>query len=235
MNPTIKSIVLVRHARSIANDDPTVYRRIPDHAIPLAEPESDAAALAAARAIAALGLDPARTCVWCSTYLRCAQTEALVLAHAFGEGAARVRRRESFLLREQEFGDWDGLDEAEMAAQDPERYEKRRRMSDLWGRFYFRYLNGESRADVVQRMAVFIGKIHRSQFDHHLVFLHGVTQRAFRMAWLNRSPAWFEHEQNPPNASVLRVHRDDPCGMWGEEWLAEPPVRAASAVGDAAA
>jgi 2,3-bisphosphoglycerate-dependent phosphoglycerate mutase len=218
MNRDIQSILLVRHARSIANDDPTVYLRVPDHAIPVVDCHADAGALAAGDRLAELGLDPASVCAWTSTYLRCTQTQSLVLGRAFGERADRIRMRESFLLREQEFGDWDGLTEEEMALRDPERFEKRRRMSDLLGRFYFRCPNGESRADVVQRVSIFIGKIHRSRYEHHVIFLHGVTQRAFRMAWLNRAPTWFEHEPNPDNASVLRIHRDD-HGGWIEHWL----------------
>lgn len=220
MNVSVRSIVLVRHARSTANVDPNVYRLTPDHVIPLVDAETDPGALAVGAMIARLDLDPARVCAWSSTYLRCAQTQEIVLARAFGAGAAQIRRRESFLLREQEFGDWDGLTDAEMQQRDPERWEKRRRMTDLAGRFYFRCPNGESRADVAQRIAVFIGKVHRSRFEHHLVFLHGVTQRAFRMSWLNLSPAWFEKEPNPPNASALLLQRDGAEGYWCETWLA---------------
>jgi len=61
-------------------------------------------------------------------------------------------------------------------------------------------------------MATFLGKLHRSRYAHHLVFLHGVTQRAFRMAWMNRSVEWFEGEPNAGNASVLVIRRD------AEQW-----------------
>src|SRR4051794_23578601 len=104
-----ETVLLVRHARSTANDDPRVYRAVPDHVIPLSRPQDDPAALQAGDAIAALGLRPDETSSWCSTYLRCQQTENLVLARAFGEQARQVRSRATFLLREQEFGDWDSL------------------------------------------------------------------------------------------------------------------------------
>jgi broad specificity phosphatase PhoE len=157
-------------------------------------------------------------CSWCSTYLRCAQTERLVHETAFGGAAAGIRRRPSFLLREQEFGDWDSLTEAEMAAVDPARYHRRRLLSDAYGRFYFRYPMGESRADVTQRVTLFLGKLHRTRYPNHLVFLHGVTQRAVRMAWLNLSVEWFENEPNPANASVLQITRDA-GGHWTERYL----------------
>ncbi|HSN98374.1 MAG TPA: histidine phosphatase family protein [Candidatus Nanopelagicales bacterium] len=218
MNHEIETILLVRHARSTANENAAVYRTTPDHTIPLCRPDDDASARLAGETIARLDLDPALVCSWSSTYLRCVQTERLVLAHAFGPRTPEVRQRPSFLLREQEFGDWDCLTEQEMEASDPVRHAKRQRLTDNQGRFYFRYPNGESRADVTQRIAIFIGKIHRSRYEHHVVFLHGVTQRAFRMAWLNRTVDWFEEEPNPPNGSVLMIRRDAE-GFWADRYL----------------
>jgi broad specificity phosphatase PhoE len=152
--------------------------------------------------------------------VRCAQTQDAVLAGAFGHDSSRVRRRESFLLREQEFGDWDSLSDEEAARELPRSFRKRKLLTDNLGKFYFRYPNGESRADVVQRMIAFIGKMHRSDYPDHLVFLHGVTQRAFRMAWLNRDVDWFEDEPNPMNASILEIRRDA-SGRWNDRYLPE--------------
>jgi 2,3-bisphosphoglycerate-dependent phosphoglycerate mutase len=219
VNSTVDTIVLIRHARSTANVDPSVYKTVADHAIPLHDPERDAAAIEAGELCAKLGLPPDAVCAWCSTYLRCQQTQTLVLRSAFGSASDEVSRRESFLLREQDFGDWDCLTDEEIRQVDPTRYEKRRRLTDTLGKFYFRYPNGESRADVAQRMAIFIGKIHRSRYRDHVIFLHGVTQRAFRMAWFNREVSWFEEEPNPDNASVLVIRRDPATLRWTEVYL----------------
>jgi 2,3-bisphosphoglycerate-dependent phosphoglycerate mutase len=221
MASTLKTIVLVRHAPSLANVDPNVYCTTPDHAIALARPDDDASALSAGQIVGRLGMPPDDTCCWSSTYLRCKQTEALVTRGAFPSSAGNLRRRESFLLREQEFGDWDGLSEAEIEERYPGHFEKRRRMTDALGRFYFRFPNGESRADVVQRVTIFLGKMHRTRYNHHLVFLHGVTQRAFRMAWFDHPPEWFETEPNPKTASVLLIRRDE-TGRWMEHYLDAP-------------
>ena len=218
MLQTVKTVVLVRHARSTANDDPAVYLTTPDHAIPLSRPSDDPAALAAGDALRSLSLDPTLVCSWYSPYLRCRQTQALVLARAFGEAAPLVRCRESFLLREQEFGDWDSLTDEEIATSDPVRFSRLKRMTDALGRFYFRYPHGESRADVVERVTLFLGKLHRSRYAYHVVFLHGVTQRAFRMAWMNLPAEWFETEPNPANASVVRLARETD-GRWAETVL----------------
>jgi 2,3-bisphosphoglycerate-dependent phosphoglycerate mutase len=222
MIATLESVLLIRHARSLGNDDPTLYLRVPDHAVDLSRPDDDPEAVAAAAHIAALGYGPQQVCSWSSPYLRCQRTQSLVIGRAFGAAACEVPQRESFLLREQEFGDWDGLTDGEIARRDPERHARRRLLADQSGRFYFRYPNGESRADVAQRVVAFIGKIHRSRVPVHIVFLHGVTQRALRMTWLNRSVAWFESEPNPPNASVLQIYRD-PAGSWTERYLGPGP------------
>jgi broad specificity phosphatase PhoE len=224
MASPIQRIVLIRHDTSLANVDPSVYKRLPDHTIPLAEAGS-ARLASASRLLVSLGLDPAETLSWCSPYLRCAQTEAAMLVGAFGVSAPLVRRRESFLLREQEFGEWDSLTDDEARVQLPRSFEKRTVLTDNFGRFYFRYPNGESRADVVQRVIAFIGKMHRSDFANHLIFLHGVTQRAFRMAWLNFSVDWFESEPNPGNASVTLIRRDAVRG-WIERALPDGDERA---------
>ena len=144
---------------------------------------------------------------------------------------------------------------------------------DAYNKFYFRYPNGESRADVVQRATLFTSKLFRSvhfptTFDvyythtrtyhhmsniashtrtyishheqhctrssvsvdsiflrgsrqHHIVFLHGVTQRALRCSLANLTVHWFESEPNPPNGSVLVMRRNsdrDTGQRWSEQW-----------------
>lgn len=222
MNREIQRLVLIRHGVSTANLDPSIYLKVPDHCIPLADPDGDHASLEAGHTLRALGFGafrPDEVCCWFSPYLRCQQTASLVLTGAFEAVAPQVARRESFLLREQEFGDWDGWTEDEIAQRDPVRFDKRQRMTDAEGKFYFRYPGGESRADVVQRVALFVGKLQRTRFPCHLIFLHGVTQRAFRMAWMNHSVEWFEREPNPRNASVLLIERDATTSRWTERYL----------------
>ncbi len=57
--------------------------------------------------------------------------------------------------------------------------------------------------------------------QHHIVFLHGVTQRAMRTALANFTVDWFETEPNPPNGSVLIMRRSsekDSGQRWTEQW-----------------
>jgi broad specificity phosphatase PhoE len=90
----------------------------------------------------------------------------------------------------QEFGDWDNMDDVNMQTENPRRYKallqvacnstkrsKKRnarfaspalQAKDAYNKFYFRYPNGESRADVVQRAALFTSKLFRqiANFAH---------------------------------------------------------------------
>ena len=86
-----------------------------------------------------------------------------------------------------------------------------------------RYPNGESRADVAQRVTLFTSKFFRGSRQHHIVFLHGVTQRAMRCTLANLTVDWFESEPNPPNGSVLIMRRSsdrDSGQRWSEQWCA---------------
>ena len=113
--------MLIRHARSVANVDPRIYRTTPDHAIPLIDPEGDADALRAAKWLRDMDIDAPSACAWNSPYLRCKQTRDVIVRHAFDDERA-LAQRESFLLREQEFGDWDNMDDVNMQTENPRRY-----------------------------------------------------------------------------------------------------------------
>jgi hypothetical protein len=57
--------------------------------------------------------------------------------------------------------------------------------------------------------------------QHHIVFLHGVTQRAMRFSLANLPVSWFEAQPNPPNGSVLIMKRNsekDSGQRWSEQW-----------------
>ena len=90
--------------------------------------------------------------------------------------------------------------------------------------YILRYPNGESRADVAQRVTLFTSKFFRGAKQHHLVFLHGVTQRALRMTFFNRTVEWFEREPNPANGSVVHMKRNLEQAegpRWSEYYLYE--------------
>ena len=131
-------ICLIRHGLSTANVDEKVYTQMPDHTIPLVNPVDDPVLIEAGRGLACLGIPPHDTVAWYSPYLRTKQTMDIVLAAAFGDQAHLVQKRESFLLREQEFGDWNTLTEVEMEKENPRRFVALKQAQDVYNKFYFR-------------------------------------------------------------------------------------------------
>lgn len=218
-----RTVVVIRHARSRANADPTEYARTPDHAIPLVAPHDDEDAIRVGRYLRSLRFPASSVVSWSSPHLRCRQTEELVLRHAFWEsdvvssaeaGSAAHRgsgtdtdpvidRRESFLLRERDYGEWSGLSDQQVAARHPELHARWTAPNDAVDRFLFRYPGGESRADVAARVALFQERLRRDAAPHHLLFVHGIVHRLLRMVWFDRSVAWSDGEPNPANASVV--------------------------------
>lgn len=220
----LRTVVVIRHALSRANQDPTEYARTSDHDIPLVSPLDDAAGLGAGDLLRSLGLPASELVSWSSPHLRCRQTEQLVLERAFGSqpgGAAAITRRESFLLRERDYGHWNGLSDAEVRARYPELHTQWVSAGDPMGRFLFRYPGGESRADVAVRVATFQERLRRDRCPHHVLFVHGIVFRLLRMVWFDRSPAWVDGEPHPENAAMVRFSLAED----GQEWVESVPVR----------
>ena len=134
-------ICLVRHGLSTANVDDKVYAQMPDHTIPLVNPADDPVLIEAGHGLAGLNMPPEDTVAWYSPYLRTQQTMEIVLKAAFGDRAHQVQKRESFLLREQEFGDWNTLSEVEMEKENPRRFIALKQAQDAYNKFYFRSAN----------------------------------------------------------------------------------------------
>ncbi len=84
------------------------------------------------------------------------------------------------------------------------------------GRFYARMPLGESRFDVVSRVHRVIDAIlqdeHYCGIRQVVVVAHGITLRAFAMAWLSRTHEWFEQQPNPNNCSVRLLRGLADCG-----------------------
>ena len=219
----LRTVVVIRHALSLANQDPTEYARTPDHHIPLVSPFDDVGGLRAGQVLGSLCLPASELVSWSSPHLRCRQTEDLVLRRAFGdsaEGASAVERRESFLLRERDYGHWNGLSDLELSARYPELFAQWVAAGDPVGRFLFRYPGGESRADVASRVAIFQERLLRDRCPHHVLFVHGIVFRLLRMVWFDRSPAWLDGEPHPENAAMVGFSLADD----GQRWVESVPV-----------
>lgn len=204
-------IFLVRHGESVGNLNGQAYRLFGDHNVPLTQ-FGHRQALDAGSSIAAyLGTLPRaalqRVKIWYSPYLRTRQTkDALLDVLPIGVVGAV---HEDYLLREQDFGLFTEIyDQAERKEKFPDEFEKWARLRNNNGKFYARPPDGESRADVAQRVRLFLQTVmHDTETgsDDVVIVGHGVTNRAFEMNFLHHSVEWFERSDNPGNADVTLI------------------------------
>ena len=204
-------IFLVRHGESLGNIDGRAYRQFGDHNVPLTQ-WGHRQAVAAGGAIAACleagsGKEARKIDIWYSPYLRTRQSKDALLDALPSELVGEVR--EDFLLREQDFGLFTEIyDRAEQRAKFPEEFEKWARLRSNSGKFYARPPDGESRADVAQRVRLFLSTVMHdveNGRDTLAIVGHGVTNRAFEMNFLKHTVDWFERSDNPGNADVTVI------------------------------
>jgi broad specificity phosphatase PhoE len=203
-------IALIRHGESEANLDQSIFERVPDHAIPLTA-AGRAQAVAAGKELRGLFEDePVR--VYVSPYTRTLQTlESLGL-----DDLVETARQEP-RLREQ---DWANF-------QDSADIERQKALRDSYGHFFYRFTDGESGADVYDRVSTFLETLHRDWDSPHsprnvLIVSHGLTMRLFCMRWFHWSVRFFESLSNPANAESrvllrqpdFRYKLDRPFEQW---------------------
>ncbi|WP_424211435.1 histidine phosphatase family protein [Streptomyces sp. BI20] len=193
-----RRIVLVRHGESEGNVDDTVYEREPDHALRMT-PRGHAQAAATGERLRELFGDEGVS-AYLSPYRRTLQT-----FRELGLDPGRVRVREEPRLREQDWGNWQDRDDVRL----------QKAYRDAYGHFFYRFAQGESGADVYDRVGSFLESLYRSfeAPDHPpnvLLVTHGLTMRLFCMRWFHWSVAEFECLSNPGNGEfrVLRLAED---------------------------
>ncbi|WP_413801768.1 histidine phosphatase family protein [Streptomyces iranensis] len=205
-----RRIVLLRHGESKRNVDDSVYERVPDHALRLTEAGRRQAEEAGERLRATFGDE--RVSIYVSPYRRTHQTLKLL-----DLDPSRTRVREEPRLREQDWGNW----------QDREDVRKQMAYRDAYGHFFYRFAQGESGADVYDRVDAFLESLWRSFDDpthppNVLLVTHGLTMRLFCMRWLHWNVAEFESLSNPGNGEMRtlllgsdgRYHLDRPFERW---------------------
>ncbi|WP_245702470.1 histidine phosphatase family protein, partial [Streptomyces aurantiacus] len=108
-----------------------------------------------------------------------------------------VRVREEPRLREQDWGNWQDRDDVRL----------QKAYRDAYGHFFYRFAQGESGADVYDRVGNFLESLFRSfeAPDHPpnvLLVTHGLAMRLFCMRWFHWTVAEFESLSNPGNAEM---------------------------------
>jgi len=193
-------IILVRHGESEGNVDESVYRRKADNKIELTEHGKEQARAAGRRIMELIGDD--NVYFYASPYKRAEQT-----LYEIGRDFPRDRIlgvREDARLREQDFGNFQ--DEHMRGSK-----EARKRFS----RFFFRFRDGESAADVYDRVTTFretlrhdidYGRFGGENSDRPVtvvIVTHGLTLRVFLMRWYKWTVEMFERVYNPSNAGLV--------------------------------
>jgi broad specificity phosphatase PhoE len=190
--------VLIRHGESQGNVDDTIYERVPDHALELTGRGRQQAREAGEQIRVLFGDE--RVQAFVSPYTRTRQTFQLL-----GLAPDRTRAKEEPRLREQDWGNY----------QDAEDVQRQRKARDAYGHFFYRFAQGESGADVYDRVGAFLETLYRA-FDKSdfppnvLMVTHGLTMRLFCMRWFHWTVDEFECLSNPDNGEtrMLRLGQD---------------------------
>ncbi len=193
-----KRIILIRHGESEGNADPSVYKSKPDYALELSEQGMQQAQKAGTELAGIVNKES--VFFYVSPFWRTRMTFEQI-AGSLQPG--QFRFVEEPRLREQEWGHL--RSEEDKRKIDAER--------DAYGPFYYRIPEGESCADVFDRVSDFLGTLHRDfnkqDFPENAVIItHGMTLRLFLMRWYHWSVEEFESYGNPDNCQIVIMERN---------------------------
>ncbi|MCU1442932.1 MAG: Phosphoglycerate mutase [Cryobacterium sp.] len=151
--------------------------------------------------------------VWCSPYLRAAETARIASESQRAELPVHVDER----LRDRELGILDTLTTVGVESRLPTEAARRRRL----GKFYYRPPGGESWADVALRVRSVLAEIDREEYGGRiLVVSHDAVISLVRYVCENLSEAEvLSLARSAPllNASVSRLVRPSGTGVWAVE------------------
>jgi len=188
-----KRIILVRHGQSEGNEDSLNYETIPDYALNLTL-KGRQQSIAAGEEISEI-VGKEKIYAYVSPYYRTRQTY---------EGIASVLNEniqaynEDPRIREQDWGHLRHPDDSRLMVKERNKYSL----------FYYRMKDGESGADVYDRVSVFFETIYRDfkkddYPENTLIVTHGMTLRIFLMRWLHWTVEEYESLKNPGNCQVV--------------------------------
>ncbi|KAJ1257566.1 hypothetical protein BS78_10G006100 [Paspalum vaginatum] len=210
--PRPRRIVLLRHGESEGNVDEAAYTRVPDPQIGLTAKgwrDADDCGRRLRDLFSADGSDDWKAYFYVSPYRRTLQTLRGVGRTFETHRIAGVR--EEPRLREQDFGNF----------QDREKMRVEKEIRLRYGRFFYRFPDGESAADVYDRITGFretlladidLGRLQppapgsrrRTRGDMNVVLVsHGLTLRVFLMRWYRWTVRQFEGLNNLPNGGAI--------------------------------
>ncbi|MCP4142409.1 MAG: histidine phosphatase family protein [Chloroflexi bacterium] len=194
-----KRIILVRHGESEGNVDYKRYEEIPDYALNLTARGIEQAQKAGQEIRNIIGDETLS--VYASPFFRARQTFAEI-KKSIQENISR--EIEDPHIREQEWGHLRPIDENQDIKKERDEYST----------FYFRIPDGESGADVFDRVSAFMETLHRDfrkeDFpDNALIVTHGMTLRLFLMKWFHWRVEEFENVRNPKNSQIVILEKQE--------------------------
>lgn len=193
-------IFLIRHGQSEGNVNKSIYVEKPDYAVHLTEIGRKQASDTGKELSRMLRGEQVK--FYISPFWRTRET-AVEIEKWFDPWQV-VRSYEDPRLREQEWGHKSGV-----AFQ--MEWERER---DAYGHFYWRFPDGESCADVYDRISDFLNTMFRDfQKDDYpgnaIIITHGMAMRLFLMRWFHYTVEKFEAIKNPKNAAWYLLEKQD--------------------------
>jgi broad specificity phosphatase PhoE len=192
-----RRIILIRHGESEGNLDKSRYQTTQDFALKLTPAGIEQAKQAGVQ-IQAL-LQNQKVHVYLSPFFRTRETFQHI-RESIDNNITKVV--EDPRIREQDWGHLRHPDD------NKEIIEER----DNFSTFYYRIPDGESGADVYDRVSSFFDTLHRdfekSEFpENTLIVSHGMTIRLFLMRWFHWSVEEFENLRNPKNCQIIVMEK----------------------------
>ncbi len=170
-----QQIIILRHGESEANVNKVLYEDTPDHLMQLTE-KGRKQCIECGKSLKSV-LYGKRITVWNSPYTRTRQTSEIVLSQVEN---AEIKIKEDPRLREQEWGNFYTLDRAMKEHEDRKKHSY----------FFYRIKNGESGADVYDRISTFLETLYRDFIKDDwtqtvLISTHGITSLIFLMRFFH--------------------------------------------------
>ena len=192
-----KRIILVRHGNSVANNNYDILQRVPDNKVHLSEKGIKQAKEAGQRLKQIIGNESIQFYV--SPYTRTKETYENIM-ESFHDNYTDCLYVTS--LREQEYGNL----QREMDKQ----FEEQKKV----GVFFYRFINGESGADVHARMSIFLQYLFRRilsidyhSFDNIVIVSHELTIKFFMMNFMNLPVTELDNIKKIDNAQFWTLEK----------------------------